>query len=129
MNQAESFMIEPLEQGFSVCKVTDFSGINPDSPFCFTGRTDEEKSLVCPSDQVPANTVCREDGWRAFRICGELDFTLIGVLSGITGILAAGGIGIFALSTFNTDYILTKAEDFEKTMYLLTCEGYRVKER
>lgn len=116
--------LESLNIPFSVCKVTGYSGIDIDRPFVFTGRTDEEKSLVCPTEQVPENTIAREDGWRAFRICGELDFSLIGILAGISKILAENGIGIFAVSTYNTDYILTKEENFEKALKVLADTGY-----
>ena len=61
---------------FSVCKVEDYSGINLNQEYVFTGSTDEEKSLVCPVSLVPDNTTEREDGWRAFRIEGVLDFSL-----------------------------------------------------
>lgn len=119
--------IEALDPVFSVCKVEDYAGVNVDQPFCFTGRTDEEKSLVCPVDQVPENTISREDGWRALRICGELDFSLIGVLARISKILANQQIGIFAISTFNTDYILVKTESFEKALSVLKNAGYKIK--
>ena len=119
--------IEPLDPVFSVCKVEDYAGVNVDQPFCFTGRTDEEKSLVCPVDQVPGNTVSRDDRWRAFRICGKLDFSLIGVLARISKILANNQIGIFAISTFNTDYILMKEESFKKVLSVLKSAGYKMK--
>ena len=115
--------LEPLELPFSVCKVTDYSGIEVDQPFVFTGRTDEEKSLVCPTELVPDNTLARDDGWRAFRICGQLDFSLIGILARISKILAENAIGIFAISTYNTDYILTKEENFEKALTVLAGES------
>ena len=57
---------------------------------------------------MPKMTIEREDGWRGFRIQGILDFSLIGILSKLSGILADNKIGIFAISTFNTDYILVK---------------------
>ena len=79
--------------------MADYSCIDIDHPFVFTGRTDEEKSLVCPADIIPENVIVRDDGWRAFRICGVLDFSLIGILSRITRILAENKIGIFAIST------------------------------
>ena len=66
---------------FSVCKVEDYSGIDLNQENVFTGSTDEEKSLVCPVSLVPDNTTQREDGWRAFRIEGVLDFSLIGILA------------------------------------------------
>ena len=124
---AVSIILDPLDIHFSVCKVTDYSGIDVDQPFIFTGSTDEEKSLVCPTDLVPGNTVERDDGWKAFRICGALDFSSIGILAGITMILADREIGVFAISTYNTDYILTKEADFEKVLLVLKEAGYRMK--
>ena len=122
-------VLEQLPMPFSVCKVADFSGIDVDQPFCFTGRTDDEKSLVCPTERVPDNTTQREDGWRAFRICGELDFSLIGILAGISGILASNQIGIFAISTYNTDYILTKEENHRRALDALKNAGYTIREQ
>ena len=119
--------LRTIDEELSVCKVTDYSGIDLSSPFVFTGSTDEEKSLVCPVNLVPGNTVEREDGWRAFRIEGVLDFSLIGILAEISKVLADGGIGIFAISTYNTDYILTKAENFERALELLQSAGYSIK--
>ena len=119
--------LEPLNILFSVCKVADYSGIEIDQPFVFTGRTDEEKSLVCPTDQVPDITLARDDYWKAFRICGELDFSLIGILAKISKILAENSIGIFAISTYNTDYILTKEKNFEKALKVLADAGYEMR--
>ena len=124
-----AIILEPLEIPFSVCKVTDYSGMDPEQPFVFTGRTDEERSLVCPTQNVPVNTTHREDGWRAFRISGELDFSLIGILAGITRVLADRGIGVFAVSTYNTDYILTKEADFDSAIGALEQSGYSVGRR
>lgn len=101
--------IKVIEQNFSVCKVTDYSQVDLEQDFCFIEKTDEENSLVCPTAAVPANTMERDDSWRAFRIQGVLDFSLIGILSKISALLADAEIGIFAVSTYNTDYILTKA--------------------
>lgn len=100
--------IKKIACDFSVCKVKDYSLVDLDTEFCFTGKTDEENSLACPEDKVPSNVTERDDGWKAFRIQGILDFSWIGILSEISGILAENKIGIFAVSTFNTDYILTK---------------------
>ena len=116
-----------INNEFSVCKVVDYSEINLNQEYVFTGSTDEEKSLVCPVSLVPNDTIEREDGWRAFRIEGVLDFSLIGILSKISSLLAANKIGIFAISTFNTDYILTKKENFDKAIDVLKAEGYLVK--
>ena len=121
-----SIVLEALDIRFSVCKVTDYSGIDLAQPFCFTGATDEENSLVCPERLVPENTTARDDGWRGFRIIGQLDFSLIGILARISKILAANEIGIFAISTYNTDYILTKEENFEKALHVLKASGYEI---
>lgn len=118
--------IEPLATPFSICKVKDYSGIDTEQPFIFIGSTDAEKSLVCPMDKVPDNVMIRDDGWRAFRICAEMDFSLIGILAGIAKILAENEIGIFAISTYNTDYILTKEENFGKAVEALRRSGYRI---
>ena len=124
---ARGLSLELLDIAFSVCKVADYSEVNLDQPFVFTGRTDEEKSLVCPTDKVPENTIIREDGWRAFRIIGVLDFSLIGILAAISQILADEKIGIFAISTYNTDYVLTKDTDFEKAVQALKKAGYSIR--
>lgn len=118
--------IKTLDKDFTVCKVTDYSLVNFESEFCFTGKTDEEKSLVCLTRDTPANTTDREDGWRGFRIEGVLDFSLVGILSEISAILAAAEIGIFAVSTFNTDYIFVKQPDEEKALEKLTGNGYTI---
>ena len=115
-----------INKVFSICKVEDYSGIDLNQNYVFTGSTDEEKSLVCPVSLVPAHTIEREDGWKAFRIEGVLDFSLIGILSKISACLADNGIGIFAISTFNTDYILTKIENFDKAIKSLTDRGYTI---
>lgn len=115
-----------LNEDFSICKLKDYSQIDISQPFVFIGSTDEEKSLVCPTRLVPSDTLDRSDGWKAFRIEGTLDFSLVGILARISSILAEGGIGIFAVSTFNTDYILTRGSDFEKALQLLFASGYDI---
>jgi len=110
----------------SVCKVTDYAGVDLTADYTFIGKTEEENSLVCQTVLVPENAVEREDGWRAFRIEGMLDFSLIGILAEISGILADNRIGIFAISTYNTDYVLTKKENFPKAMEALKNAGYEI---
>ena len=110
----------------TVCKVTDISQIDLDTDFFFIGKTDEELSLVCKTEDTPQTTVERDDGWMGFRIRGVLDFSLIGILSKLSGILAAHHIGIFAVSTYNTDYILVKEENYERALAVLASEGYTI---
>ena len=97
-----------------------------DKDFWFAARTDEEISLVCKTSDVPSETLERDDGWKGFRIEGVLDFSLIGILSKISAILADNKIGIFAVSTYNTDYILVKEENFEKALSVLSENGYNI---
>lgn len=118
--------IKRIEADFSVCKVEDYSYVDLDDDYCFIGKTDEEKSLVCLTKNVPFNTIEREDEWKAFRIQGVLDFSLIGILSNISTLLAEHKIGIFAISTYNTDYILTKKENYPKALQVLRENGYQV---
>lgn len=118
--------LKRLEHELTVCKVKSANDIDMDKDFYFVGKTDEEISLVCKTEDTPENTVERDDGWRGFRIQGVLDFSLIGILSKISGILADNNIGIFAVSTYNTDYILVKEENFEKALDVLAAEGYTV---
>ena len=70
--------IKKIDHEFSVYKVADYSQIDIDREYVFTGRTDEERSLVCITGDVPVNVTDRDDGWKAFRIQGILDFSLIG---------------------------------------------------
>ena len=116
--------IEKLEYDLTVCKVSDASSFDLAKDFYFIGRTDEEFSLVCRTEETPAETIEREDGWKGFRIRGVLDFSLIGILAKISGILAENGISIFAVSTYNTDYVLVKADQFEKTLQILDSKGF-----
>ena len=118
--------LQVIDQPLSVCKISDISMADLSADIYFIGKTDEEISLVCSSDSVPAETLEREDGWRAFRIAGTLDFSLVGILSKISGILADNKIGIFAVSTYNTDYILVKEENFGRALALLADAGYSI---
>lgn len=118
--------LKKIEHKLSVCKVADISDIDLTADFFFIGKTDEELSLVCKTEEAPIETTERDDGWRGFRIQGVLDFSLIGILSKLSGILAEHKIGIFAVSTYNTDYILVKEENYERALDVLSKEGYTV---
>ena len=120
--------LKKLPYHFTVCKAADLSAIKLSADFFFVGRTDEELSLVCRTEDVPENTVERDDGWRGFRIEGVLDFSLIGILSKISAILAENKIGIFAVSTYNTDYVLVKEENYEKALAVLGAAKYEIEE-
>ena len=118
--------LKKIEYDLTVCKVPDIGDIDMTADFYFIGKTDEELSLVCRTEDTPAKATERDDGWKGFRIQGVLDFSLIGILSKLSGILADHSIGIFAVSTYNTDYILVKKENYEKALNVLAAEGYTV---
>ena len=118
--------LKALPHALTVCRLADASEIDLKQDFYFLARTDEELSLVCRTEDAPANTAERDDGWRAFRIEGVLDFSLIGILSRISAILAENKIGIFAVSTYNTDYILVKEENFDRALRALAENGYTI---
>ena len=103
--------LKKLPYELTVCKVESIADIDLEGEFFFVGKTDEEISLVCTTADTPAQTLAREDGWRAFRI---------------EGVLADNGIGIFAVSTYNTDYILVKDENFDRAVEALVAVGYVV---
>ena len=103
--------IKKLDGDFTICKAADFSEVDFEAEYCFTAKTDEENSVVCLTRDTPKNTVAREDGWRGFRIEGILDFSLVGILAKISSLLAEENIGLFAVSTYNTDYIFVKKEN------------------
>lgn len=118
--------LRKLPYDLTVCKVVKLSDFDQTADFFFIGKTDEELSVVFLTKDVPERTVVRSDGWRGFRIEGTLDFALVGILSKLSAILAQNKIGIFAVSTFNTDYILVKNEDYERAMDVLAAEGYEI---
>ncbi len=88
-------------------------------------RTAEELSIVCQESAVPLG-IPREGGLRALRIEGTLDFSLTGILAGISTALAAVGITIFAISTYNTDYLLVRQASLERALRALSLEGYHL---
>lgn len=120
--------IKKIYHNFSICQVEDYSLVNLEADYSFIAKTEEERSLVCITKDVPSNVIRREDGWKAFCVQGVLDFSLIGILSKISTILAERGISIFAVSTYNTDYILIKDTNYEKALEVLKSFGYEIVE-
>lgn len=118
--------IKIIDKKLSVCKVKNYSKVNYEDEYFFLAKTDEENSLVCSTKHVPDNATHRDDGWKAFRIEGILDFSLIGVISNISALLAENGIGIFVISSYNTDYILVKEDNFERALHILADDDYKI---
>ena len=113
-----------LPDDFTVCQISDPADIPFTDEFVFVGKTDDELSLVCLTGSAPSRTAAREDGWKAMKIQGVLDFSLVGILAGIASILAKQKISIFAVSTYNTDYILLKDKSLPAGKIALEENGY-----
>ena len=122
----DKLAIEVLPYALTVSKVNHIENIDPSNDFFFIARTDNEVSLVCETEKTPFSTAAREDGWKALRVKGVLDFSLTGILSKIAGILAENGIAIFAVSTYDTDYILVKEDKLDKALNVLGEGGYDI---
>ena len=105
--------LKKLDMPLSVIQVDNLSDIDLSVTPLFLGKTEDELSVVLPTKNVPSITVSREDDWQGFKIEGVLDFSLVGILAKIASLLAAATISIFAISTYNTDYILVKRHDFD----------------
>jgi uncharacterized protein len=88
-------------------------------------RTDDELSIVAP-EHIDVGPGERESGWSCFAIAAVLDFGMVGVMAGISRVLADANVSIFAVSTYNTDYILVRTRDVETAVLALTAAGHVV---
>lgn len=118
--------LQKIDCDFTTCKVKSAAQIDFSREFVFLSKTDDEISLVCDSRYLPDNAIAPEAGWKALRVSGVLDFGMIGVISKIATILAEAKIGIFVVSTYNTDYIFVKSADLDNAAGALTRNGYIV---
>jgi len=91
----------------------------------FLARTGKELSIVCPR-QLPIDADRSSQPWRCFEVEGPLEFSMIGVLASLTETLATAGISVFAVSTFDTDYLLVKADQLEVAEAALKSAGHTV---
>jgi hypothetical protein len=117
-----------LKSKYGVCRL-DKNELIPSwaqiGDFFSITKTTDELSIVCDEDSIPNNIKCEKD-WKILKIEGPLDFSLIGILSSISSILANIGISIFAVSTYDTDYILIKNTDIDKAVNALIEERYEI---
>lgn len=118
--------LQLLPGQFVVCQITALPAGILSAPLVFVAKTDDELSLVCPENMVPEDALAVEPDWRALKITGVLDFGLVGIIAGISRILADEKIPLFVVSTFNTDYVLVKAAACEQAVNALRKEGYDV---
>ena len=118
----------PMTGMLAVCKLPNDASI-PDwavrGVFFSITRTDEELSVVCDQDVVPEGVRC-DMGWRCLRVGGTLDFSVVGVLASLAGPLAGAAVSVFVLSTFDTDYLLVKEQDFERAVLELVRQGHSI---
>lgn len=117
-----------LDGTFTICRL---EGSAPIPPWAATGaffsitRTADELSIVCGQDAVPEGVIC-ERGWRCLRVAGAMPFSLVGVLASLTAPLADAGIGVFTISTFDSDYLLVKEDAFDKAVAALQRAGHSI---
>lgn len=113
--------------------IVKLGGGSPIPPWATTGplwsitRTADELSIVCGQDAVPEDVACERD-WRCLRVAGTMAFSVVGVLASLTAALAEGGISVFAISTFDTDYLLVKEETWDRAIDALVRYGHEVKQ-
>ena len=113
---------------FAVCRLGADATIPPwatASSFFSISRTADELSVVCRQDDVPEGVV-GERGWRCLRVAGTIPFSVVGVLVSLTAPLAEAGISVFAVSTFDTDYLLVKEQDLATAADVLRRQGHTV---
>ena len=90
------------------------------------GVTNDEISVIAPTNTVPSITINRNDGWKMFKVDGVLDFSSVGIVSSISSVLAKAKLSIFSVSTYNTDYILVKNNNLDKAIKALNAAGLEV---
>ena len=115
-----------IDGDFTVCKIDDIAQVDFARDFTFLLKTPDEISLVCESASVPADVIQSEAGWKALKIAGVLEFGQIGIIAKIANILADAEISIFVVSTYDTDYILLKTENYDMGIQKLVSNGYDI---
>jgi len=118
-----------VDNTLAICRLDGDAALPPwatAGPLFSITRTPEELSIVCCQDVVPEGTPC-ERGWRCLRVAGTMPFSAVGVLASLTAPLAEAGVSLFAISTFDTDYLLVKEADFDKAIAALEKAGHSIK--
>jgi hypothetical protein len=123
-----SLNLETIPIVLAVCRLAPSSAI-PQwalvADFFSISKTSDELSIVCPQSNVP-HDVKAEKNWRCLKVKGQLDFALTGILASIATPLAEAKISIFAISTFDTDYLMIKQQNFDRAITALTQAGHSV---
>lgn len=117
-----------LKDKYSVCRLNKDDEIPKwifNEEFFSITKTEDELSIVCLQDKIKEDVKCERD-WNILKIEGPLDFSLIGILSKISTLMANNNISIFAISTYDTDYILIKEESIDKAIEILENNNYNI---
>lgn len=93
--------------------------------FCSITRTEDELSVVCRQQDIPADLTCAPN-WRCLKVVGPLDFALVGIMANLSSALASRNISLFAISTYDTDYLMVRADMLPTAVAALTAEGHTV---
>ena len=124
----DKLKLKLLKDMYGVCRLNNNSKIpewGAKGEFSSITRTEDELSIVCLQNNIPEGIQC-EKSWEVFKIEGPLDFSLIGILSAISSLMAEKGISIFAISTYDTDYILIKDKELNKAIEVLSNDKYEI---
>ncbi|MDK2868717.1 MAG: uncharacterized protein PWP51_1868 [Clostridiales bacterium] len=123
--QAMSLKLKLMSETLCVCRLDTDSELPVwalKDPFFSITKTADELSVVCSQSSVPEGVQCEAD-WCSLKVLGPLDFSLIGILSKISGVLAEAAISIFAVSTYDTDYIMLKSSKLDAAVAALSQNG------
>jgi uncharacterized protein len=117
-----------LEGRLSICRLdagVEIPAWATEASFFSVTRTEDELSIVCPEEVVPEG-VSGERGWRALKLEGPFELSTVGILASIAAPLAEAGVSIFAVSTFDTDYLLVRGEQLDFAVDTLREHGHRI---
>jgi uncharacterized protein len=121
--------LTPYPERYAICRL-ESTASTPSwarGDFVSITCTKNELSVVCEQDAVPTDIRCERD-WCVLQVEGPMDLAIVGVLSSLTKPLAEAGINLFAISTFDTDYLLVKAQRLEAAKIALEQAGHKVAE-
>jgi hypothetical protein len=122
----DSYMdLHSIEGEFSVCKVGHYTADMLERPFSFLAVTDTEKSLICPTEVVPEDTLVREDHWNCFRIAEDAAFSKYGMIAFLADIIAAQKTATLVVGTYDTDYLFIQRDKFPLVKQKLIEAGCR----
>ena len=118
--------LNALSGDFAVCKLGEAPDLSSLSAPFFLAGTEAETSLVCLESALPEHVTDVERGWKGLVVAGQLDFSLLGILAGLSQVLAEAGVSIFVASTFDTDYLFVRKPQWDTALSALSGAGYSV---